>query len=109
MFAALMTDRCEVYRMTEAKTAWGETRQERTLIGSYPCRISQLGLADAQRPDPVGRVNYAAKLFLPPDVDIQHGDEVHVNRTGAMTAYYAGEAFRYPMHTEVMLRRQDWA
>lgn len=90
------------------------------VYADQPCRISQTGLPKDGQTEAQNDVDYLAKLFVSPDIEIQAGDTITVQRgkvvagawtpLGAPRTYQAGEPFPpYPTHQEVGLHREGYA
>ncbi|MDR9857808.1 ABC transporter ATP-binding protein [Paenibacillus sp. VCA1] len=90
-----------------------ETKQE--LLAVYvdqPCKLSQTGLARNGQTEDANNLQYDAKLFIAPELEIHQGDVVAVTRaaTGRVETYTAGQPFPpYSSHQEINLTRKDWA
>ena len=85
----------------------GATRHREEVVGSIPCSLSQrTGRAVAQGEDRAA-VEYDAKLFIAPEHDVKPGSKIRVSQNNMeYTFICAGEAFKYPTHQEIILRRE---
>ncbi|MBJ6360869.1 DUF6093 family protein [Paenibacillus sp. GCM10012307] len=71
-----------------------------------PCKLSQTGLARNGQTEAQNNLQYDAKLFIAPELEVQQGDVVAVTRaaTGRVEMYTAGQPFpAYSSHQEIML------
>ncbi|AVV56411.1 ABC transporter ATP-binding protein [Paenibacillus glucanolyticus] len=104
------TDRAIIQRYEDYEEG-SETKQR--LITKYqdePCRISQTGLARNGQTEAENQIDYDAKLFISPDIEILQGDELEVTRKGRKYKFTAGEPFPpYSTHQEINLTRKDRA
>ncbi|MEC0310179.1 ABC transporter ATP-binding protein [Paenibacillus lautus] len=76
------------------------------------CKLSQTGLPRTGQTEDANNLEYDAKLFIAPELEIKQGDVIAVTRkaTGRAESYTAGEPFPpYQSHQEVNLTRRDWA
>lgn len=105
------TDRVTISRYGDYETNWGETKQGLIPVHKdVPCRISQTGLARNGQTEAENQIDYDAKLFIAPEVEILQGDELEVTRNGRKYHFTAGEPFPpYSTHQEVKLTRKDRA
>lgn len=104
-------DRVTISRYGDYETNWGETKQGLIPVHKdVPCRISQTGLARNGQTEAENQIDYDAKLFIAPEIEILQGDELEVTRNGRKYHFTAGEPFPpYLTHQEVMLTRKDRA
>ena len=72
-----------------------------------PCRLSNKRLSSNNQTETINSINYETKLFISPDVVILQGDEIEVTQLGSTVNYIAGEPFKYAIHQEVVLSRED--
>ncbi|RJX40876.1 ABC transporter ATP-binding protein [Paenibacillus pinisoli] len=90
-----------------------ETKQQPIpLYENKPCKLSQSGLARNGQTEAQNDLQYDAKLFISPDLEIKQGDVIDVTRaaTGRVETYTAGEPFPpYSSHQEVNLTAKGWA
>ncbi|GAC42280.1 hypothetical protein [Paenibacillus popilliae] len=89
-----------------------ETKQKLQLVYSNePCKLSQSGLARNGQTEAQNDLQYDAKLFISPEIEIKQGDMIAITRsTGQVEKYVAGKPFPpYPSHQEVNLSQKDWA
>lgn len=104
------TDRAIIQRYEDYEVG-SETKQRLTTkYQDEPCRISQTGLARNGQTEAENQIDYDAKLFIAPEVEILQGDELEVSRNGRKYLFTAGEPFPpYSTHQEVKLTRKDRA
>lgn len=90
-----------------------ETKQDLLLIyEGQPCKLSQSGFARNGQTEDANNLQYDAKLFIAPELEIKQGDVVAVTRraTGHVATYTAGQPFPpYGSHQEILLTVKDWA
>jgi hypothetical protein len=90
-----------------------ETKQElQQIYEEQPCKLSQTGLAKNGQTEDANNLQYDAKLFIAPELEIKQGDVVDVVRraTGQAATYTAGQPFPpYGSHQEIMLTAKGWA
>lgn len=85
----------------------GEQQQQRvTTLLDQPCALSQTSLRTALATNSDNTIDYDAKLFIAPEIEIAAGSEIRVVQDGMDYSFEAtGEPFRYPTHQEVLLKR----
>ncbi|MFB4326404.1 ABC transporter ATP-binding protein [Priestia sp. BR_2] len=110
----LYQDRATINRHTEIKDpVTRETKQVlQPLYENQPCMLSQTGLPKNGQTEDANNLEYDAKLFIAPELEIKQGDVISVTRkaTGRVETYAAGEPFPpYPSHQEINLTAKDWA
>lgn len=105
------TDRVTVQRLVDVKLPTGKTEQRPGMVyDDERCRLSQTGLARNNQTEAENQIEYDAKLFIAPEVEILQGDEMKVTRRGRDYHFIAGEPFPpYETHQEVNLSRKDRA
>ncbi|CAI6087178.1 ABC transporter ATP-binding protein [Cohnella sp. JJ-181] len=114
------TDRATIERQQEVvKPNKATVTEPIVAYADQPCRISQTGLPKDGQTEAQNDVDYLAKLFVSPDIEIRPGDTITVQRgyvaatdwipLGAARSYQAGEPFLYPTHQEISLHREDYA
>lgn len=103
------TGRMDVYGFIDMETDWGETRQEkRLLLENQPCALSQKDITPVSPVGGATRIQYQAKLFIGPKVELAAGSEVIVRQDGMQYRFiHSGEAFRYSSHQEIMIERLE--
>ncbi|WP_028559022.1 DUF6093 family protein [Paenibacillus pinihumi] len=77
-----------------------------------PCKLSQTGLARNGQTEAQNDLQYDAKLFIAPELEVMQGDVVAVTRgaTGRVEMYTAGQPFPpYSSHQELLMTRKGWA
>lgn len=89
------------------------TKQElQPIYEDQPCKLSQTGLARNGQTEAQNNLQYDAKLFIAPELEIRQGDVVAVKRkaTGRVETFAAGKPFPpYSSHQEVFLTAKGWA
>ncbi len=115
------TDRATVYRYMSVKDpVTKETKLiPQPVYADQPCRISQKALAQNGQTAAQNDILYETKLFIAPELELQHGDMVEATRgriaavgweaIAAPRKYAAGEPFLYSTHQEVSIQRKEWA
>ncbi|MFC3802708.1 ABC transporter ATP-binding protein [Cohnella sp. GCM10012308] len=114
------TDRATVERQHEVvKPNKATVTEPIVAYADQPCRISQTGLPRDGQTEAQNDVDYLAKLFIAPDLEVLQGDTITVQRGQAVAGtwtplgdartYRAGEPFIYPTHQEISLHRKDYA
>lgn len=103
------TGRMDAYDFRNIEIDWGETRQEKVLlIENQPCALSQKDIVPASPVGGASRIQYQAKLFIVPKVELAAGSEVIVRQDGMQYRFiHSGEAFRYSSHQEIMIERLE--
>lgn len=89
-----------------------ETKQKpQPMYLDVPCKLSQTGLARNGQTEAQNDIQYDAKLFISPELEIKQGDLIAITRpSGQVERYVAGKPFPpYPSHQEVNLTQKDWA
>lgn len=111
----MYTDKATVLRGKGVKTDYGETRPEKpgepgtVVYESQPCYLSQKALGSNNQTTVQNNVLYETKLFIAPELDIQQGDLITVEKGSRVRNYTAGEPFVYPTHQEISLERKEKA
>lgn len=105
------TGRMDVYGFTNIETDWGETRQEKILlIENQPCALSQKDIVTVSPVGGATRIQYQAKLFIGPEIELTAGSEIIVRQDGMQYRFiHSGEAFRYVSHQEILIERLEYA
>lgn len=90
-----------------------ETKQVlQPVYTDQPCKLSQTSLPRNGQTEDANNLQYDAKLFIAPELEIKQGDVIAVTRaaTGRVETYTAGQPFPpYKSHQEVLLSAKDWA
>jgi len=77
------------------------------------CKLSQTGLARNGQTEDANNIQYDAKLFIAPELEIKQGDVIDITRaaTGRVERYSAGKPFPpYRSHQEINLTAvKEWA
>jgi len=110
----LYTDRATVSRHMNVKDpVTKETKQIlQTIYADQRCKLSQTGLPRDGQTEDANNLQYDAKLFIVPELDIKQGDVIAITRaaTGRVETYSAGKPFPpYSSHQEILLTVKDWA
>lgn len=110
----LYTDRATVSRHINVKDpVTKETKQTlQTIYRDQRCKLSQTGLPRDGQTEDANNLQYDAKLFIVPELNIKQGDVIAVTRaaTGRAEIYSAGKPFLpYSSHQEILLTAKDWA
>jgi hypothetical protein len=107
-------DRVTISRYSDVKDpATKETKQvPLPIYEDQPCKLSQTGLPRNGQTEDANNINYDAKLFIAPELEIKQGDLIAVTRaaTGRTETYTAGQPYPpYKSHQEVILTTKEWA
>ncbi|MFS1514562.1 ABC transporter ATP-binding protein [Chengkuizengella sp. SCS-71B] len=86
-----------------------EDEEPDNIYKNEPCKLSKLSLGRNDQTEVQNNIQYQMKLFISPDLEILHGDEIIVTRYGRTLNYTAGEPFIYSSHQEVSLERKGYA
>lgn len=79
-------------------------------VEDFPCHLAQYGKQlYAHRDDRAQKLTDDLRLCCAPDVDIRPNDVVDVEHEGQTWRLIAGEAFKYPTHQEISVRRRKEA
>lgn len=110
----LYEDKATISRYNNVKDpVTKETKQVLELVyEDQPCKLSQSGLPRNGQTEAQNDLQYDAKLFIAPELEIQQGDRIAVTRaaTGRVETYSAGQPFPpYGSHQEINLTAKDWA
>lgn len=113
---ATYKDWLEIWRPVESKEK-SITRLENKLVGGSICALSQSGGGPGNQTTSFNLVEYGAKLFVPPEVEIRKGDVLQVARFGKETALQhpllafepVGESAKYQTHQEVFVAVREKA
>lgn len=111
----LYEDKATILRQVETKKPSGETVMSSDPVAVYsdePCKLSQINLAKNGQTEAQNDIQYAAKLFIAPELVIHQGDVIEVTRAanGLVYTYTAGEPFPpYSSHQELNLQREGYA
>jgi ribonucleotide monophosphatase NagD (HAD superfamily) len=76
------------------------------------CKLSQTSLPRNGQTEDANNIQYNAKLFIAPELEIKQGDLIAVTRkaTGRVEKYVAGKPFPpYSSHQEIDLTAKEWA
>jgi hypothetical protein len=78
--------------------------------GGVPCALSQMVLKPTTQTESQNTIDYEAKLFISPDIEVKPGCEIEVFRLGRVTLFKStGEPFVYASHQEILLKRHQRA
>lgn len=103
-------DTAEVLRSVKVQDGYVDDFEWQTLYEGIACHLAQYGKTlYAHRDDRSQKLTADLRLCCAPDVDIRANDVVRVERGGQTWELVAGEAFRYPTHKEISLRRRKEA
>ena len=113
---ATYEDWLEVWRPEEVKQG-SITRFVSRQVGGSACGISQNGGGPADQTSSFNLVEYGAKLFAPPEIEIRRGDTLRVVRFGnageESTIVFAfeptGDTAVYPTHQEIFVKVREKA
>lgn len=104
------TDTCTIY-CYEKVTLGSITKMQKTVVyENIKCALSQKGLNPTQQTEIQNKVEYDAKLFISPDINIKAGAQIEVNHCDCITVFeQAGEPFIYCTHQEIALKKKTRA
>ncbi|MCT1174164.1 hypothetical protein EFL96_06295 [Lactococcus lactis] len=78
-----------------------------TVVEDQPCKVS-LKSQKATEQGIAAQIDYDAKLYLPPDLDVPDGAEIIVTGiNGRVTDYVGSRPFGYASHQEIYLKYKD--
>lgn len=78
-------------------------------LATFACKLSQYRTLYAHRDDRAQHLTTDLRLTCDPATDIRANDVVTVEHEGQTFDLIAGEAFRYPTHLEISMRRRKEA
>jgi len=102
-------DEATLYLHEKSVDADGIMRTQEREMGTFACRLSAVQAAGIARDVGHQDIDYNAKLFCAPEIDMGMGDRLMIRHEGMERTYEAGEAFVYETHQEVPLRRKQRA
>lgn len=103
-------DTCDIFAAVKEKKGSITFNCGQKIYAYVPCALSQRQLRPSKQTDQVNKIDYDAKLFLAPEIEAPAGCKIIVLVQGRRLAFvHSGEAFVYPTHQEIMLRREDKA
>ncbi|WP_270167577.1 ABC transporter ATP-binding protein [Paenibacillus sp. SYP-B4298] len=107
-------DRATISRhMTSKDPVTKLTKQElQPIYEDQPCKLSQTSLPRNGQTEAQNNLQYDAKLFIAPELEIKQGDVVAVKRkaTSRVEMYITGQPFPpYSSHQEINLTAKEWA
>ena len=80
------------------------------VIAGSPCYLKRGQMKPVNPNDANSEADYTLKLIYAPEIIIKAGSLVRVVQDGTETKFkYSGEAFSYPTHNEIIIRRSDFA
>ena len=103
-------DKCDIIRNVEKKAGFITRAEEQTVYSAVPCALST-GNSTTRQTETVNNIEYEAKVFMAPEVEVKAGDKILINRLGVkeLRLESIGEPAVYKTHQEVMAKRSDWA
>lgn len=106
---ATYEDWLEVWRPEPYKEG-AITKTRPVQVAGSACALSLAGGGAGEQTSSFNLVEYGAKLFAPPEIDIKAGDSLQVVRCGKRYAFEpVGEPAPYPTHQEVFLKVREKA
>ena len=113
LHALMYKDKATVLRAIKTLADDGSDDYEEEYAAVYediPCKLSQYGKELPAHIEERAMVMSAdLRLCCDPETDIAADDVVKVNHQGQVFTLYAGQAFDYPTHKEISLRRRKEA
>lgn len=99
---------CNVFTSKKVKVD-GETKTEwLPTIENKPCAFSQNKLTAVNQSDTKGEINYTAKLFIAPEINIPPGSKIVVEQYGEVyNLSQTGRPFTYPTHKEILMVEKE--
>ncbi len=100
-----------VYHYPQTEIDGIVTEGERTLLyEDLRCALSQGELRQTNPVGGVAQVQYTARLFCAPEIDLPAGCELEIRQGGMNYLFrHSGEAFKYVSHQEIVLERLGYA
>lgn len=109
--ALLFTDRCTI-REEQPVTQPGSsltTNEWVTVLEDQPCRISFSNGSPTADQSGAPVIDYAAKVFISPDIEIPAGSEIIINRQGkTYKGKRSGDPALYPFHQELPIKVNEY-
>ncbi|MGX7196734.1 hypothetical protein [Enterococcus olivae] len=103
----LYRDRCTIKGAVKTKRNGATETSYETIVEDQKCKVS----LQTQRPAVQGvyaEINFDAKLFIRPEVDVPENAEIVVtDMHGRVTKYTGSKAFGYPNHQEIYLHYSE--
>ena len=95
------TDNCDIVRDTEKEIDCITIHVDEAVYKDVSCALV-MGKSPVESTDTAAFFNYAAKVFMPPEIEIMAGDKIIVTRYGRTIEYTnAGRAAVYATHQEI--------
>jgi len=102
-------DTCDIFKSEEVDGIIQKEVRHKAFEG-VKCALSQRGLRPTAQTETTNNIQYDAKPFCAPELDIPAGCEIVVYAQGRKREFVtSGEPFAYPTHQEIMLLRKDRA
>lgn len=103
-------DTCDIVRAVEKENKNITQTEEQTVYTAVPCALST-GNNPTSQTETVNNIQYDAKIFTAPEIEVKAGDKIFLNRLGVKKLLFesVGEPAIYKTHQEIMAKRSDWA
>lgn len=104
-------DRLTVSRQVPAKDQEGaDCFAMEDVYADIPCKLSQYGKEmQGEQRDREYWLRTDLRVCLAPDYDIRPSDVLTITHEGQTFVLYAAQAFKYPTHQEISVRRESEA
>lgn len=109
--ALMFTDKCTIRELQDVVKPGSSltTKEWVTVLESQPCRISFKSSTPTGDVAGAPTIDYAAKLFIDPSIEIKAGSEITVERQGkTYKGKRAGDPALYPYHQEVPIQVEEY-
>lgn len=107
---AMYEDTCSILRAAAVKTGNLTQMQPQQVATGIRCALSRASVSPSVQMDAENRVEYTAKVFMAPDVDVQAGDIIDVTRFGSVVHLEcAGRPAVYATHQEIGVKERGLA
>lgn len=101
---------CTIYGPREGKDDKGwDIFTDEVEYSDIPCAVSFNSLPSSGATDTVQHVDFVAKLFVRPEIDVRAGDTVVANVHGTEYTFLANRPAIYVSHLEVPLMMSEMA
>ncbi len=98
---ATYTDICDIVREMEKEVDFINRRIDETVYSKIPCALV-MGNSPTESTDTAAFLNYTAKVFMPPEIEVLPGDKIILTRYKRTVEYTnAGRTAIYATHQEV--------
>lgn len=98
-----------INRPKHIQDGYFDSYEDTVIYKDIPCAVSFTQGSKDQLTDTTQPIQYIAKLFARPEIDVKAGDIVLANVLGHEYEFRAGEGYPYQSHIEVPLLRNEEA